>query len=439
MLFIHPEHPRYDTRRPGTVLVLFAVCLVAIMGLVALVIDGGLLQAEYIRIRAVADAAAMAAACQLYQNYASGAGLDTNGNAASAARAIAANLGCTNDGVDSIVVVNIPPSTGQYAGLAGYVEVLITAQQARCFSNIWSSGALVIKARTVARGAWVPFNASIVLLDVGDKGAVSVQGNGAFTSSGASAYINSNSSTALTVSGGGSFQVSSVYITGGYSGSGITGTITTGVHPMPDPLAYLPVPGAPGAPPVPSSQSVVTTTPNGVTQYDLYPGSYSNLQNFGGNSKVVFHQASSNNNNGIFYLTSGGLNFSGNVTVAMASGETGGVMIYNAGTGSADTINIAGNGSVGLSGLTAGPYTGLLISQPPASTGDVSISGNGSFSLVGSIYVPGARIVVSGNGAAADVASQWIARELYLSGNGGINIKYSNNTVARTRIITIVE
>jgi hypothetical protein len=440
MRFFQTEHLPNDTRRRGTVLILFAVCLIAIMGLVALVIDGGLLRAEHIRVQAVADAAALAGASQLYQNYTSNNGIDTNGSAAKAALAIAANLGCSNDGTDSTVVVNIPPASGQYAGLAGYVEVLITAQQVRYFSSIWSADAVSVRARTVARGAWVPFNASILLLDVGDKGAVSIQGNGAFTSSGAPAYINSSSSTALSVSGGGSFQVSAVNITGGYSGSGITGTITTGVHPMPDPLAYLLAPGATGAPPVPSAQAVLTTSlGGGVTQYDLYPGAYSALPSFSSKSNVVFHQASSNSNGGIFYLTSGGLNTSGNATMSMASGETGGIMIYNAGTGSGDTLNIAGNGSVALVARTDGPYTGLLIFQSRTATGDLSIAGNGTFSLKGTLYAPAARVKISGNGSASDIASQWICRELYLSGNGGVNIKYGSSTVARTRIIAITE
>ena len=336
--------------------------------------------------------------------------------------------------------MNIPPTSGQYAGLAGYLEVLITSNQGRCFSNIWSSTPVAVRARTVARGAWVPFNASILLLDTGDKGAVSVQGNGAFTSSGAPAYINSNSSTALMVSGGGSFQVSAVNITGGYSGSGITGTITTGVHPTPDPLTYLPAPGETGAPAVPSTQTVKSTSlGGGVTQYDLYPGSYSALPNFGSNSKVILHQASSNSNGGIYYFASGGFNTSGNATLSMASGEKGGVLIYNAGTGSGDTINISGNGSVALGGRTAGPYTGLLVFQARTSAGDMSISGNGTFTLAGTLYAPAARINVSGNGSASDIASQWICRELLLSGNGGVNIKYSNSSVARTRIIALME
>ena len=435
------KHLQGDSRRPGTVLVMFTVCLIAIMGLVALVIDGGLLRAEQIRIQAVADSAALAGASQLYQNYSTSNGKDTNGSAAKDALAIAADNGYANDGINSTVVVNIPPASGLYAGQAGYVEVLFTSNQSRCFSNVWSSTPVAVRARTVARGAWVPFSASILSLDTGDKGAISVQGNGAFTSSGAGAYINSNSPTALSVSGGGTFQVPAVNITGGYSGSGITGTITTGAHPTPDPLAYLPAPGETGAPPVPSAGSVNKTALGGNKyQYDLYPGTYSNLPGFTNGDKVIFHQASSNSNGGIFYLATGGLN-SQSAQLVMATGETGGVMIYNAGTGSGNTISISGDpsSSVTLSHRTDGPYTGLVLFQARTLTGDVSITGNGSFNLAGTIYAPAARINVTGNGSASGIGSQWIGRELYLAGNGSINITYNDATVARTRIIALME
>jgi hypothetical protein len=434
------DYLQRDARR-GTVLVMFAVCLIVIMGLVALVIDGGLLRAEHIRVRAVADAAALAGACQLYKNYGSNNGADADGSAAKSALAIALDNGYANDGTKSTVLVNIPPTSGRYAGLAGYVEVLITSKQDRYFSRIWSSDPLYVRARTVARGAWVPFNASILSLDTGDKGAISVKGNGAFAASGAPALINSSSSSALSVSGGGTFEVSAVDITGSYSGNGITGTITTGVHPTPDPLAYLPAPGETGAPPIPAGGTVIKTSLGGATyQYDLYPGTYNNLPSFGNGDKVIFHQASSNGNGGIFYLASGGLT-SKSAQVVMAAGETGGLMIYNAGTGSGNPINITGNpdSSVNLSHLTDGPYAGLVLFQSRTLTGDVTIVGNGAFKLTGTIYAPAARIHVTGNGSAAGMGSQWIVRELYLGGNGSMDITYTGTTVARTRIIAIVE
>ena len=81
--------PDRDRSRRGMVLVMFAVCLIVILSLVALVIDGGLLQAERTRAQAIADAAALAGACELYRDYPSNIGIDSDGSAASSAFAIA--------------------------------------------------------------------------------------------------------------------------------------------------------------------------------------------------------------------------------------------------------------------------------------------------------------------------------------------------------------
>jgi hypothetical protein len=125
----------------------------------------------------------------------------------------------------------------------------------------------------------------------------------------------------------------------------------------------------------------------------------------------------------------------------MANGETGGLMIYVAGSGNGNTLSITGNpnSSVTLSPRTDGPYAGLVLFQSRTLTGDMSISGNGQFNLSGTIYAPAARFTATGIGTASSIGSQWIARELYITGNGGINVTYTDTTVARTRIIAIME
>jgi hypothetical protein len=441
MRYFRSEIRPSDERRAGTVLVMFTVCLTAIMGLMALVIDGGLIRAEQIRVQAVADAAALAGARQLYQQYSTDHGKDTSGDAGKDALTIAAENGYSNDGTNSTVQVNIPPTSGQYAGVAGYIEILITSRLDRCFSNVWSSVSVCVRARSVARGAWVPFSASILLLDLGDKGAVSVKSGGLLTSTGAPAYVNSNSASALSVSGGGTFAVPAMNITGSYSGSGVTGTITIGVHPTPDPLAYLPAPGEVGGPSLPTAGAVVKTSlGDSKYQYDLYPGTFDSLPGFNNGDKLVFHQASSNANGGIYYLTGSGLKSQG-ARVAMANSESGGVMIYLAGTGSGNMFNLAGgsDSSVSLRARTDGPYSGLLLFQSRSLSGDLIIAGNGVFDLSGTIYAPAARLYVTGNGATSSIGSQWIGRNLFLTGAGGINIAYTGATVARTRIVAVME
>src|SRR6185437_755387 len=164
-------------RRRGVIAVFVAVCLIAITGMVAIAIDGGMLYLELRTARMTADAAAMAAACDLYQNYPTYQGVDTPGTGAAAALSAASANGYTNDGVNSIVTVNIPPQSGIYAGKAGYAEVIVTKNVSRAFSRIWADTPIPVVARAVARGAWVSPNAGVLILNYQGKGDLNAQGN----------------------------------------------------------------------------------------------------------------------------------------------------------------------------------------------------------------------------------------------------------------------
>jgi hypothetical protein len=72
------------------------------------------------------------------------------------------------------------------------------------------------------------------------------------------------------------------------------------------------------------------------------------------------------------------------------------------------------------------------------------VSGNvegtgGETSITGTFYFAGALLKVSGNGGVANIGSQYISRYLTLGGNGGINIDWKPEKVARKRSIFLVE
>ncbi|MBY0527066.1 MAG: hypothetical protein K2R98_26970 [Gemmataceae bacterium] len=431
---------RKHTRRHGAVAVLVAISLTALIAILALVVDGGMMFTERRHAQATADAAAMAAATVLYTHYPRDRGADPNNEARTAALAYAASNGYTNDGTHSTVEVYIPPATGPYAGKLGYSEVVVTYKQPRSFSTIFgSSAALAIRARAVSRGAWVVPNAGVIVLAYSGKGTLSAQGNGAFTEVGAPVIVNSSDETAAIDTGNGIMRAPEFDITGGYAITGngqMVGTIVTGVHPTPDPLAYLPVP----TPPVDAGQMDRTSLGNGNFRYDLYPGLFSNLPNFNTGDQVVFHQASSNGNDGVFYLTAGGLSSQG-ATLTMASGETGGIMLYNAGTGTNDKIKITGNpdGTVNLVPRTDGTYQGMTIFQARNASQAIEVAGNGSFTIKGTLYGAAALLSVTGNGTLSNIGSQYVSKDLALAGNGNVGISFDPQNVAPTRIITLVE
>src|SRR5262249_37769978 len=219
-----------------------AVCSTVLLSFVAISVDGGVLVDEKRHAQSTADAAAMAAASVMYENYAKFQGQDVDGSAAAAAYAYAAKNGYTNDGTNSAVVVNIPPKSGPYRGLDSYTEVLVTYNQQRFFSRIFGADPIPIRARAVSRGAWTVPNIGVIVLAYSGKATLSQQGNGYFTESGATVIVNSNNPSAVVDTGNGILKAPEFDITGAYTSSGngqlltqpIPDNVYTGVHPTPD-------------------------------------------------------------------------------------------------------------------------------------------------------------------------------------------------------------
>jgi hypothetical protein len=437
-----------NSRRKGVVAVVVALVLTGLIGVVAITVDGGLLYLELRRARSTADGAAMAAACDLFLHYPANQGTDPSGTALQAALTVASANGYTNDGTTSTVQINIPPVSGGYAGKASYTEVVVTSYVKRAFSGIFGAKPIPVRARAVSRGAWVSPAAGVIILDYSDKAALNSQGNGAFTDTGGTPVIvNSSNPSAVLVSGNGTMIASEFNITGGIQLSGnstfqtapTSGLIYTGMHPTPDPFAYLPQPAVP-----PNGTMTTTKLGGGSTLYVLTPGCYTNLPTFSSDDVVILKQASADGN-GIFYINGGGFKSTG-ASITMDPITTGGVMLYNAPASNANSekIQITGNssGTVNLSGLTKGPYAGMVLWQDRTRTVPLLVEGNGAFSIQGTFYAAGAQLNVNGNGqtsaAASQIGSQYVALDLSLGGNGNVKLNYHGNT-ANTRIITLVE
>src|SRR5262249_55115298 len=121
---------------------------------------------------------------------------------------------------DSSITVNIPPLSGDYVGKTGYVEVIVTYNEQRCFSSIFSSGPIVVQARAVAIGAAVAVDVGILVLDPTSKGALSTQGSGTTTVTGTPIIVDSRDPQAAIGGGGGTLVAPEFDITGNYSTSG---------------------------------------------------------------------------------------------------------------------------------------------------------------------------------------------------------------------------
>jgi hypothetical protein len=124
----------------GQAAVLIVLALAGLIAFAALAIDAGRLYAERRQAQNAADNAALAAsrAMCLGDNFKNAALLLANQN------------GYDNDGDGDIVTISNPPTTGEYAGNANYIEVSIVSNFPAALLHFIRPGGLQITARAVS-------------------------------------------------------------------------------------------------------------------------------------------------------------------------------------------------------------------------------------------------------------------------------------------------
>lgn len=417
--------------RRGAIIVLVAVCMTILLVGAAISLDGGALLDLRRRTQATADAAAIAAAEDLFRNYPANRGYDTCETAESRADTIAAANGFadTNGGISKVTVRTAPekylggPNQGQTLP-AGFAEVTIQYNQPRYFSAIVGTGSIPVTARAVARGKWSPAFVGIHVLDLHAPSSLRVTGGGTGKiTGGAAVIVNSDDPEAAVTTGGSTITADNFAIAGGTSGSGFIGDVTTGVEPQPDPLRNLPAPNA-------SDYSTQSNSPKHYSNGNrtLQPGVYRGGITITGQANVTMAP-------GVYYMDGGGFSFSGQGNLWAQ-----GVMIYNAPNGPSDTISLSGSngGSVVMTPPTSGPYKGMTLFQDRNATQDMNVSGNGSFYVTGTFYSANSLMNVTGSGE-AQIGSQYISRFLDINGTGSLLIDYNRDKVIPRRILGLVE
>lgn len=424
-------------RRKGAVIVYAALAITVLCGIAALTIDIGLKHDRLRHLRAAVDASSMAGAADLYKYYRTNKGTDPSYSARNSVLAIASANGYPNGQNGVTVDIRIPPTTGQYIGKAGYVEVVITHQQARLFSGIFGSAPLVTQARAVAHASYDEVSDGIIVLDMHAKDSFNAHGGGNITIHGAPVVVDSDHSEAAITNGSVASQVRAKQfrITGGYTQTGgslftdengnLPAPILLGTRPTPDPLTYLPEPNKAT---MPLGVMTSSNTQGGGKQWVMRPGVYSggNLAFSGQDS--VFMQP------GIYYLDGCGFSFSG-----QGSLTANGVMIFNdARGGNSSNVSITGQGSVQMSPPTDGTYRGVLVFQKRTDSAPVNVSGSGYYTVGGTFYAANALVKIDGNGDSY-IGSQYISRYLDLGGTGSLKIDYTAAVHPGQRILQMVE
>jgi len=476
--FASGEGPR------GQVVVLFALALLVILGVTALVFDVGQNFVDRRKEQNVADAAALAAAryiqaCPAPQST-------TNCPAAvNAAVALASSQGYTDGQASVHVTVKIPPGPEtEFAGIADTVEVNINSTRGSFFSGVFgmtSQGTGALAVAQNSSGYTLPY--SLLALDPTSCGTNKITGTGGVTVGGTVHVDSSCPSQAVLLSGQGVLTAPECDVVGAVQTSGGAtdncATTPSGVTVFGDPLRELPPPPLPSLPaavvkisggnkPIPSgcpgsSAPATATSPAACSfpaaysgyVFRLYPGFYPGGLSFAAGTFYL--------EPGIYWLGGGGYtqNGSGATVISVASGGTslgGGVLFYlsqdpNPTIQAACVTTPSGPGCFGgwsmngtaanlqLIGIQSGPYQNMVLfvdrNYPNAS---VTLNGaSTNFSITGTVYAPTALIKVNGSGATS-FSAQIITYDLQVNGSGGaLNVPYSSGSFFHLKGIGLVQ
>lgn len=421
-------------RSRGQALAVFTISLTAVAAAAALAFDGGQLMLERRDQQNAADAAAIAASRYVLT--------DTTAATAAAVNVASAN-GYTHGAGSQSVVVNIPPASGPFANVPGYVEVAIKNTRPSLFAGILGLVNLDVSARAVATeiaGAGGSF--SLLALDPSGCDSMLASGNGSVITYGNIQVNSTCTPNALTRQGNGDIVVDvaggACNVTGGIQDGGGSGVINCiqneGAPVVPDPLRYLPPPAMPALPQPPVQIVGNRQIPNGCpgsnnpasyaapavcafassykgTTWRLYPGLYPGGLRLQGGTFYL--------EPGIYYLAGGGLLITGNDTDSFSvdpagtadftTGPKGGVLFYNT-----EIAGVVDAGPVQLNGASADisllplddtgiyqRFNGLVIYQDrniDLVGHDVTINGSDSdMEVRGTIYVPAGDTVTNGS------------------------------------------
>jgi Putative Flp pilus-assembly TadE/G-like len=272
----------------GSVAITVALSLTLLLAFAALVVDVGLNWAARTSAQTAADSAALAGASTLLLDG-PGAAFDTVETFLSNNQVtLPAAAGWADDGVVSNGEVvcwtmpDDPPDPPPGPGLncpdgSNALQVItppINVQYA--FAPILGRASNSIKATAAAgAGPAAPNNCVLCLLEPSAERALEVVGTGEVNVDGGGIVVNSDDPLALVLTGSNNVTADQIRVVGGFQDLGGGGTFVppaeAGGPPVPDPLAHLPTPDAPGVPPLPNPAQDITVNTT------LTPGVYAGI------------------------------------------------------------------------------------------------------------------------------------------------------------------
>ena len=431
----HDGSYRKRAGQSGQVMIMFTLMLVPLFGMMGLVIDVGWMHFVKMSAQTAAQAAAEAAITDFHATVGGAiTSCGVNGVVCSSTPttcpqnittpANSLEHGCmyaqahgfnsTNQWVTYQAGVNGTPGTAPGSGTASYWITFRAIQKVpQMFSAILGnmSGMVAARSTTAVMGA----SDCIYVLNPTAAGAISVGGAAGITSS-CGIFVNSSSSNAISTWGGGSVSAPEYDLVGNTSSS-LTPAPNTGVTPIGDPLAALPVPAT--GPYV--CDSAHTNYTNGHNNDTIYPGTYCGGINVDKGTVTM--------SPGTYVLVGGGLSANNSNSILIGTGVT----IYNTYNsvtspynGAFAGTNLAANSFVTLSAPNSGTYAGILFFDDRTAPASSENFGGGSTAVYqGTIYAKNAAISMGGNSSVGCKYTMVVADTFSLVGTPSFNNDYS--------------
>jgi hypothetical protein len=421
----------------GQAIVVAIIALMALLFVVGLAVDAGQLFVAKRTQQDAADAAAFAGAVQLYLG-------GTQADARIAAIADATINGYTHGVNQTTVIVNSPPTDGNFIGNNSGVEVIILSQVKTAIMPA-QSALTRVRARGVAAAAPFASQFAIVALEPGAGPCITVSNTGGIvvpngTNLGGAIQANCRG-TSIDLSGAGGITdalgTNAVGTVANPSRVRPAGTLTAPAPVQRDPFAGFPTP--PATPVISASRYTVPPSacnPATPLQPGVYVGGIVNNQT----CPTVYLAT------GAYVLKGGGF-FQASSTNTITNVPNGGAMIFNTHSeyvgdpGTCGGILADSGGKFDIYSMTPAqsiPFAGMALYQDGACTIPIVIQSNGALNLHGTLYAPTAVLDIQSQ-SSGTIDAQLVVRAISLSSSGNLTVNYRPTSSAQTTLPSLVE
>jgi Flp pilus assembly protein TadG len=421
-------------------------------GMLALVVDVGLLYREKRIVQAAADSGALAAA------EGESLGADITTSATTAATRNGLTIG-TGSGQATVTAVDGLSGTGN----TSYVRVTVTVHSPTIFLGMLNSGFRMMDVSADAQASYLKGGSSACMTGLSQTGAVVPNASGVKVNGSSTMIWNTTVMSDIATQGNSRINMPncgiqacgptpSYYGSGsGKTGAGIyawgSGTITASstsspsygtdnsgstISPTPTAKSCSGDPLAASMPTAPST-SGSCIDPSWMSQHNaggaaktISPGTYCNFNT--SNVSTLTMQP------GLYVIkttfsTNSGTTINGNgVTIYLANGVIANSGNYTYVAGGSTPYGVGNGTTMNISAPTSGPYAGIAIwdGNASASTPDTFTFGGGASSTFsGAIYAPNTNLVLGNGSGTSTISSNIIANTVMILGGSTLTNNYT--------------